>query len=994
MTWFQNHGAAMRLAAYLVAAATMNVQDASAAEERMRTRPLDVGRQIQALVEADWIEADRQFASQQAELQASSKVNARGVTTVQDASGGCDGVKNGRFGFHVAVSEKDPWWQVDLGADRRLDRVVIHNRTDGNTAPRTRNICLQVARDGRLDRFEQIYRHDGTVFYGAKQNKPLIVSFKDRKVTARIVRLFVAGTCHLALDEVEVYDADDPQQNIALGKPADQKSVSRHSVLGTAGEATAVPAPADGGFQLAHTREILRRGHELAARLRDEANAGQFGLLVGDLEQLDRRLAQLEQAGAVPDDVRKEVYFDARRLVRRIAFTNPLLDFGKILFIKRQHPYYQHVCDQYYGFTSVAGGGLFVLDDAFGDHPKLTDLLADSKVENGRFRGQQLVPGSFLSPELSYDGKTILFAYTENVHPETSAAQAEKGRTWRNTNCYHIFKVRADGSHLVQLTDGPWNDFDPCFLPNGRIVFISERRGGYVRCGTRACRSYNLCSMEPDGNGFVVLSHHDTNEWHPSVNNDGMIVYTRWDYIDRDTQAAHHIWTCSPDGRNPRAPHGNYPNRLADRPWAELDIRAIPGSEKYIAVAAPHHGHAFGSLIQIDLSIEDDNANSQVTRLTPEVPFPEGEAPIRPSMVYGTPWPLDEDDYLCVYDRGAKNHGIYWADRFGNKELIYRDPQSPCFSPIPLRPRPVPPVIHDGSTQTAAAEEAPNAGRDTTIAVMNVYDSDFAWPDDVNITALRVLQILPKSVPRRNMPKIGVAEQSNARAVLGTVSVEADGSAFFQAPADRLIYFQALDERGMAIQSMRTATYTHAGEQLTCQGCHEPRHRAPSVPARLPLALRRPASRILPEVDGSNPFNYVRLVQPVLDRHCADCHRKQKAIDLSGAIEYVRDRDGRDWPYTRSYHNLAEQYGFWYQTLVNSLNTAGVHGGSRAIPGRFGARASKLVEYLDDRHYGVKMSHEDFHRVTLWLDCNSEFFGAYENPEAQARGERVEPSLH
>ena len=66
----------------------------------------------------------------------------------------------------------------------------------------------------------------------------------------------------------------------------------------------------------------------------------------------------------------------------------------------------------------------------------------------------------------------------------------------------------------------------------------------------------------------------------------------------------------------------------------------------------------------------------------------------------------------------------------------------------------------------------------------------------------------------------------------------------------------------------------------------------------------------------------------------------------------------------------------------------------RTIPGEFGARAAKLLEYLDERHYGVKLSEEDLHRVVLWLDCNSEFLGAYEKAEAQARGELVRPGLN
>jgi hypothetical protein len=393
--------------------------------------------------------------------------------------------------------------------------------------------------------------------------------------------------------------------------------------------------------------------------------------------------------------------------------------------------------------------------------------------------------------------------------------------------------------------------------------------------------------------------------------------------------------------------------------------------------------------VLIDQRMADDGATSQLERLTPEVPFPEAEGPRRGNEVYGTPWPLSEDDYLCVHDPKAKNHGIYWIDRAGNKELIYRDPAIPCLSPIPLRPRPMPPVIPERTTQTAAAKKAAEGDRPAMIAVMNVYDSDFQWPKDTRVTALRIIQVLPKTTPVNVKPKIGVARQTNARAVLGTVPVEADGSAYFEAPVGKLIYFQALDERGMAVQSMRSGTYVHAGEHLTCQGCHEPKDWSPSLPRTVPLALRRPPSKVRPDCDGSNPFNYVRLVQPVLDRNYVACHQEKEALDLTGPIE----GGPGGYKFTRSYNNLAPGYGFYFHAFNRSINS-GVHGGSRTIPGKFGAQAAKLLKYLDQQHYGVNLSEEDFHRVVLWLDCNSEFYGAYENTEAQARGELVEPSLH
>jgi hypothetical protein len=729
-------------------------------------------------------------------------------------------------------------------------------------------------------------------------------------------------------------------------------------------------------------RELFARGEKLAVRLQPQADPARFGPLTAELRVAKTQWTAAEQAGSVSEAVRKDTVRRARELVRKIAFCNPrLAGIQRLLFIKRHDPggpY--HMCDQYYGCNARSGGGLFILEGPFGDDPKLVDVLAESVVENGRLKGQKLTGGAFLSPELSYDGQTILFAYTE--------AKGKGPYEWRPDCCYHLFKVGVDGRGLTQLTDGPWDDFDPCFLPGGRVAFISERRGGYLRCG-RHCPVYTLFSMEPDGSDIINLSYHETHEWHPSVNHDGMLVYTRWDYVDRDTNVAHHPWICYPDGRDPRSFHGNYPLRRESRPWMEMNLRAIPNSHKYVATAAGHHGHALGSLVIIDPRIEDDAAMSQVERLTPEVPFPEANAKrvVLPFQQYGTPWPLSEDDFLCTYDPQATNHAVYWIDRDGNRELIYRDPAIACESPIPLAARPRPPVLPDETVQTAAARRAHAAAGETptaTIALMNVYRSDFAWPAGTKIKALRVIQLLPKSTPPPNEPRIGVAEQTNARAVLGTVPVEADGSAYFEAPVGRPIYFQALDDRGMAVQSMRSATYVHPGERLVCQGCHEPRHQPISLAATSPAAMRRGPSPMRPEAEGSDPFNYPRLVQGVLDRNCAGCHRERKTLDLTGGVA----ANG----FTRSYNSLAGKHGFYF-SVENGSITKGVHGGSRTKPGKFGAKASKLLDYLTEKHYGVKLSDDDFHRLTLWLDCNSEFLGAYEHAECQARGEVVRASL-
>jgi Hydrazine synthase alpha subunit middle domain len=728
------------------------------------------------------------------------------------------------------------------------------------------------------------------------------------------------------------------------------------------------------------SRDVVDKARALAARLAPETGHAPIAPLMARLDGLEQRLAALEAAGDVPEAARHALYLEARKIKRAIAFTNPLLDMDRLLFIKRHDSKgVFHMCDQYYGFNAVPGGGLFVLRQPFGPDPTVTNLLDGVVVQSGRLAGRTLDSGAFLSPELSFDGKTILFAYSEATG---------KDLEWTPESCYHLFSVNADGTDLRQLTDGPWNDFDPCFLPNGRVAFITERRGGYLRCG-RHCPVYTMYDMAPDGTGIACLSFHETHEWQPSVNNDGMLVYTRWDYVDRDTNVAHHIWTSYPDGRDPRSFHGNYPDKRESRPWMEMSIRAIPNSPRYVATAGAHHGHAFGSLVLIDPRPEDDGSMSQLTRLTPDVPFPEAERhikPIKECMVYGTPWPLSETDYLCVYGADAKNRGIYWIDRFGNRELLYRDAAISCLSPIPLRPRAKPPVIPDGVVRVASADGQDASDASATIAVMDVYNSDFSWPEGSKVTALRVMQALPKTTAPPNQPRIGVANQTNARAVLGTVPVEADGSAYFEAPVGRVVYFQALDEHGMAIQSMRSGTYVHPGEKLTCLGCHEKKHGVSSQPRAVPLAMRRAPSKIQPDIEGSNPFNYARLVQPALDRNCVGCHKEEDALDLAGDID-----GANGW--TRSYANLAGKYGFYFHVSNGSINT-GVHGGARTVPGKFGARAAALLDYMGEDHYGVQLSREDFHRITLWLDCNSEFYGSYENTEAQARGEIVWPSLN
>ena len=754
------------------------------------------------------------------------------------------------------------------------------------------------------------------------------------------------------------------------------------------------------------TDVVLRRTRVLLDHIKTLAHAP-------DLSRQERKLSALAASASKvePDDkaARFTLFEKAYALRRNIAFSNPLLDMDEILFIKRHRSIYNHMCDQYYGMTAHPGGGLYILSDPFGSRPAVRDVLADSVVTRGRLKGEKLSGGptrkwrlsfdglgnlsgeeteggNFLSPELSYDGKQILFAYVECRGDRRHIHHTDPTRGhWPQGRAYHIFKVNVDGSNLEQLTDGTWNDFDPCWLPNGRIAFISERRGGYLRCG-RACPTYTVYDMAADGTDILGLSPHETNEWQPSVTHDGMILYTRWDYVDRHGCTVHLPWTMTPDGRDPRAVHGNFSPRGV-RPDMELDLRAVPDSQTFVATAAPHHSQAFGSIVLVDPRVPDDDAMAPVKRVTPDVWFPESQGG---TESYGTAWPLSETYYLCVYDAAMNvkglgprgNYGLYLVDAFGNKELIYRDPDIACQSPIPLRARTKPPVIPQMS---ARGSDGPQEG---IMAVMNVYDTLRPWPKDTKIKALRVIQILPMTTPSGLHPhEVGLRLPSGldsvilARNILGTVPVEEDGSANFIAPANVELYFQALDEQGLAVQSMRSATNIQPGERLVCQGCHEPKNQAPVLTTKVALAMQREPSRIRPDVDGTHPFSYPRLVQPVLEKHCVKCHdeNSDKAPDLGREI-VVKGRQ----KFYQSYFSLAPDYGFW--NYGESLRT---------VPGKFGAHASKLYPMLLEGHHDLELPPEDLHRIAVWLDACSVFYGVYEEEggRAQLRGDIAMPTL-
>lgn len=585
---------------------------------------------------------------------------------------------------------------------------------------------------------------------------------------------------------------------------------------------------------------------------------------------------------------------------------------------------------------------------------------------------------------LSYDAKTVFFSMRRN-----------------REQCWHIFEIGADGQGFRQITDGPHYDVSPVPLPDGRLAFISSRTpGSHTVC--QSGPSTHVTVMDRDGSNARDLSANTLSDFGLSMFEDGRLLYTRWEYVDVTLTYRQSLWTQYPDGRQFQLWFGN---TVID-PATFWQAREISGRYATVCTFTSHHHTPRGAIGLVS------NRNG------PEAPRDTGFRWITkefPAIVdndnfwsFCDPYPVYENRYLVCYGGGGlKRFRLYLLDDMDNKSLVYDDPATSCFSPQPLVPRPLPLRVTEAIPKKATVLHVPAAppgqpeAEDVSLGRLMVTDVYRGLAPTVTrgrIKAIRIMEQLPKTVNRTwntvmDQGPLLSASTYYAKRVWGYAPVEADGSAYFEAPAMKEIYLQACDAEGRELQRMTSALQLMPGETQSCAGCHESRQTA-TPPVTSPLASRRqPTPLTFPEWGHAGVLDYNRVVQPVLDRNCVRCHQgtnPPKGVSLTG--DYTRF-------FNMSYDHLvirtrSEAVSRSHYTgrgtdrpMVQSLHL--LYGIMVPFePLRSGSMVCRLPDFFKPEHCKTNVPPSDRRIVYEWIDAMLPYYPTSNYAHLEAKSNR------
>lgn len=709
-------------------------------------------------------------------------------------------------------------------------------------------------------------------------------------------------------------------------------------------------------------------GDTTSLRLAIEDLLGSFGPQYPAGREYLARLAAIERQRATTDPPARAAGLAAfQQLQHEALVANPLVQGQPLLYVAR----HQYRPDHHNTETIFVVGQPNCANYTPGGALKRLDLATDGisvLVDPGP-------EGVVRDPEVSWDGSKIIFAM----------------RRSRQEN-YHIYEVGRDGTALRQLTFAPdATDIDPLYLPDGSIAFSSTREPKFCMCNMHIMA--NLYRMDADGANIHQISKNTLFDGHPVLLPDGRILYDRWEYVDRDYGSCQGLWTIHPDGTQA----ASYWAHNTASPGVVLDARPIPGTGRVVCVFSACHDRPWGALAVVDRQRGLDASKTHLdpviriwpptaTNLIDQADFDAFRA-VTPKCE--DPYPLGDGsnpaaagkyflvsrsiDGLPQNPANEPRMGIWLVDLFGNEVLLHAETLG-CFDPQPLRSRDRPPVIPERRSF------ADDAGR---LFVLDVYEgTHMQGVGRGEAAALRVVESIEKRFWTEaiwgvamnyregstfSRPAVGWGTLE-CKQILGTVPVEPDGSAYFEVPANRFVYFQLLDAQGKMITSMRSGTVVQPGETSGCVGCHEHRLQASAgASRRIPLALQRPPSRLEGWYGPIRPFHYVAEVQPIWDRHCVRCHDFNK--EESHGLVLARDKD---LVFNASYQALLR--GWPHDAQVSPIG----NGPPQLLNAySWGSHRSRLVKLLEQGHEGVQLSREELERILAWIDVSAPYYPDY-----------------
>ncbi|MDO4629234.1 MAG: hypothetical protein Q4C70_08640 [Planctomycetia bacterium] len=704
--------------------------------------------------------------------------------------------------------------------------------------------------------------------------------------------------------------------------------------------------------------------------------------LLSEQEPTDeaKRAELLERLPEPNPAILRPEWIALRTVMRKVLFSSSELDFNEILFVKRHHPQGNHQCGHRVGENQTAGADLMILRGLSPDG-EVRGLLPPELAEKcgiGRM-------------DLSHDARKIVFplalprpvptpypwgaghAHYDPKNP-TDCTYYHGGATLT----YDVFTVNVDGTELKNLTNNPeYEDSEPCFLPDGRIMFTSTRGGRFVQCGDWS-PVFGLHVMNADGSGVRAITQPQDTEFYPALMEDGRILFTRWDYVMKPYNVIQELWAMNPDGTRAQKVYGDW-YKFSRGPIAMQEARQIPGTRKLVTVGCAHHNSGVGPILTVNMSLNRGGPEG-MKLVTPEIYYPEisGMDDEREDTTYAdiktvpaqsgwftSPYPLSETLFLCVFSPEANNlrdkYGIYLLSETGIKELVYRFDDTSCYCPIPLKPRPKPPVIADLGPFPS--------GTPGHLILQDVYQGLDGIPRG-SVKWLRVCESYPK-LRHTNPHRVdaGISCGWDMRGVLGYVPVAEDGSASFEVPSDRMIFLSALDENFQEIQRMRNYVTLRPGEVQGCVGCHENPLDASPV-SRFAAGPRLP-EKIQPPTYGVGPMQFERVIQPILNARCVSCHEEFRGGKRIVAPTIGDPDEGPQHMVTSSFAELVKYVSYYKMTSYKGKKTF-------QAPRSFGSGVSPLMNRLRDTPCGENVTEDEWRAFSDWIDCNAPYYGSYD----------------